>query len=90
MQDRHLANFVVNSHIRHHPSNTEKLVPSQLENSANKEADEFEPLDQEVLKKYIVYARQNVHPKISNIDNDKIAKLYSQIRKESEVKLLIF
>ncbi|KAL7296506.1 hypothetical protein TKK_0009943 [Trichogramma kaykai] len=85
MQDRHLANFVVNSHIKHHPSNLEKVVPSQLENSAVKESDEFEPLDQDVLKKYIVYAKQNVHPKLSNVDNDKIAKLYSKLRQESKI-----
>ncbi|KAJ8672495.1 hypothetical protein QAD02_003754 [Eretmocerus hayati] len=83
MQDRHLANFVVNSHIKHHPANSEKIVPSQLEDSADKDPDEFEPLDQEVLKKYIVYAKQNVRPKLSEIDQDKIAKLYSQLRQES-------
>lgn len=85
MRDRHLANFVVNSHIRHHPTNTERIVPSQLENTAEKDPDEFEPLDQDVLKKYIVYAKQNVHPKLSNVDQDKIAKLYSKLRQESLV-----
>ncbi|XP_008204892.1 DNA replication licensing factor Mcm2 [Nasonia vitripennis] len=83
MQDRHLANFVVNSHIRHHPTNSERTVPSQLEATAEKDPDEFEPLDQDVLKKYIVYAKQNVHPKLSNVDQDKIAKLYSKLRQES-------
>ncbi|XP_014218789.1 DNA replication licensing factor Mcm2 [Copidosoma floridanum] len=85
MQDRHLANFVVNSHIRHHPTNSERIVPSQLEDTAEKDPNQFEPLDQDILKKYIVYARQNVRPKLSNVDEDKIAKLYSQLRAESVV-----
>ncbi|XP_058790976.1 DNA replication licensing factor Mcm2 [Phymastichus coffea] len=83
MLDRHLANFVVNSHIKHHPTNSEKIVPSQLKESAEKNPNDFEPLDQEVLKKYIVYAKQNVHPKLNNVDQDKIAQLYSQLRQES-------
>lgn len=85
MQDRHLANFVVNSHIKNHPSNSERSVPSKLENSAADDPDNYEPLDQDILKKYIVYAKQNVHPKISNVDQDKIAKLYSELRQESLV-----
>jgi DNA replication licensing factor MCM2 len=89
MQDRHLANFVVNSHIKHHPTNSEKIVPSQLENSAEKNSEDFEPLDQEILKKYIVYAKQNVHPKLNNVDQDKIAKLYSRLRQESLVNIII-
>lgn len=89
MQDRHLANFVVNSHIKHHPSNSEKIIPSKLKNSAEKDPENFEPLNQDILKKYIVYAKQNVHPKISNVDQDKIAKLYSHLRQESLVKYIL-
>ena len=85
MRDRHLANFVVNSHIRNHPNNSDGTVPSQLEASAEKDPEEYEPLDQDILKRYIVYAKQNVHPKLNNVDQDKIAKLYSQLRQESVV-----
>ncbi|XP_078036885.1 DNA replication licensing factor Mcm2 [Augochlora pura] len=76
MQDRHLAKFVVNSHIRHHPTNVEKGMPEE-ENTNDIS------LPQDLLKKYIVYAKQNVHPKLTNIDQDKVAKLYSQLRQES-------
>ncbi|XP_015436900.1 PREDICTED: DNA replication licensing factor Mcm2 isoform X2 [Dufourea novaeangliae] len=76
MQDRHLAKFVVNSHIRHHPANAEKTVP--VEDNPNDIS-----IPQDLLKKYIVYSRQNVHPKLTNIDQDKVAKLYSQLRQES-------
>ncbi|XP_066582953.1 DNA replication licensing factor Mcm2 isoform X1 [Prorops nasuta] len=78
MQDRHLAKFVVNSHIKHHPLNSENLMSSEANLSTDKLA-----IPQELLKKYIVYAKQNVHPTINNIDQDKVAKLYSQLRQES-------
>ncbi|KOC63500.1 DNA replication licensing factor Mcm2 [Habropoda laboriosa] len=76
MQDRHLAKFVVNSHMRHHPSNAGKVIPTV------EDANDIS-IPQDLLKKYIVYARQNVHPKLTNIDQDKVAKLYSQLRQES-------
>nr|XP_033335171.1 DNA replication licensing factor Mcm2-like [Megalopta genalis] len=76
MQDRHLAKFVVNSHIKHHPTNAEKTIPTE-ENARDIS------IPQDLLKKYIVYAKQNVHPKLTNIDQDKVAKLYSQLRQES-------
>ncbi|CAK9795106.1 DNA replication licensing factor Mcm2 [Anthophora quadrimaculata] len=76
MQDRHLAKFVVNSHMKHHPSNAGKTIPT--EDNTNDIS-----IPQDLLKKYIVYARQNVHPKLTNIDQDKVAKLYSQLRQES-------
>lgn len=78
MQDRHLAKFVVNSHMRHHPTNSNKAMPA--EDSAHDIS-----IPQDLLKKYIVYSKQNVHPKLTNIDQDKVAKLYSQLRQESLV-----
>nr|CAI5822271.1 unnamed protein product [Callosobruchus analis] len=75
IQDQHLAKFVVGSHIRHHP--------------AKKESDDFEEtvnelqIPQDMLKKYLVYARQNIHPKLQNMDQDKVANIYSQLRQES-------
>ncbi|KAK2586721.1 hypothetical protein KPH14_011756 [Odynerus spinipes] len=77
MQDKHLAKFVVNSHIKHHPTNSEKTIPTEMEKIQNLS------IPQDLLKKYIVYAKQNVHPKMTNIDLDKVAKLYSRLRQES-------
>lgn len=45
-----------------------------------------EPLPQEVLKKYIIYAKEKVHPKLNQMDQDKVAKMYSDLRKESMVR----
>uniref|UniRef100_A0A1B6CC10 DNA replication licensing factor MCM2 n=1 Tax=Clastoptera arizonana TaxID=38151 RepID=A0A1B6CC10_9HEMI len=74
MKDNLMAKFVVNSHIRHHPSNT------GMTETPEPDAD---TIPQDILKKYIVYAKQNVHPKLHNMDQDKIAKMYSQLRQES-------
>ncbi|KAG8516967.1 DNA replication licensing factor MCM2 [Galemys pyrenaicus] len=84
VQDEMLARFVVGSHVRHHPNNREEglgsgdaLVPA-LPNTYG-----VEPLPQEVLKKYIIYAKEKVHPKLNQMDQDKVAKMYSDLRKES-------
>ncbi|XP_050308294.1 DNA replication licensing factor Mcm2 [Anthonomus grandis grandis] len=76
IQDQHLARFVVNSHIRHHPSKKDSA-----EEVAEPQNDMQVP--QEMLKKYLVYARENIHPKLQNMDQDKVAKIYSQLRQES-------
>lgn len=38
---------------------------------------------QELLRKYIMYARKNVHPKLYHMDEDKIARLFADMRRES-------
>nr|CAD7433484.1 unnamed protein product [Timema monikensis] len=81
MQDQHLAKFVVASHIRHHPSGKKKNVQDEAPVAGN-----VEPIPQELLKKYIVYGKENVHPQLrSSIDQDKVASMYSQLRQESQV-----
>lgn len=47
-----------------------------------------EPLPQELLRKYIIYAREKVHPKLHQMDQDKIAKMYADLRRESMVSIL--
>lgn len=73
MQDQRLAQFVIESHIKHHPNN---------ENVQDQEVNPLE-IPQDLLKKYIVYSKENVRPKITNMDQDKIAKMYAQLRQES-------
>ncbi|KAJ3619389.1 hypothetical protein MTP99_005074 [Tenebrio molitor] len=76
IQDQHLAKFVVNSHIRHHPSKKgENVEAPEVENDL--------AIPQEMLRKYLVYARENVHPKLQNMDQDKVANIYSKLRQES-------
>lgn len=41
-------------------------------------------LDENILRKYIAYARKNVNPRLSDIDNEKLVSLYNELREESE------
>ncbi|GLV43696.1 Minichromosome maintenance 2 [Carabus blaptoides fortunei] len=76
IQDQHLAKFVVGSHIKHHPNRKEDMDPWTVEETDIS-------ISQDLLKKYIVYARENIHPKLQNMDQDKVANIYSQLRQES-------
>merc|ERR1711983_277369 len=42
-----------------------------------------EKIPQDLLKKYILYARERVHPKLHDMDQDKVAKMYADLRRES-------
>ncbi|RMX61533.1 hypothetical protein pdam_00013734 [Pocillopora damicornis] len=83
VQDEMLARFVVNSHVKHHPN----AVNS--EENDDEDTEEISPLSgketipQEMLKKYIIYAREKINPKLHNMDQDKIAKMFAELRKES-------
>lgn len=57
MQDQLLAKFVVNSHRKHHPAN--------VENSETQEQRDPLEIPQDLLKKYIVYSKVNIHPKLT-------------------------
>ncbi|XP_041048457.1 DNA replication licensing factor MCM2 [Carcharodon carcharias] len=82
VQDELLARFVVASHIKHHPSNKDcmngETGEAYLPNTYG-----VDPLPQELLKKYIIYGKEKVHPKLNQMDQDKVAKMYSDLRKES-------
>ena len=47
-----------------------------------------EKIPQDLLRKYITYAREKIHPKLHQIDQDKIARMYSDLRRESMVGFL--
>ena len=83
-EDERLASFVVNSHGRAHPLATS----SAHANGDSMDIDEHDeeaagPIPQELLRKYILYARERVSPKLSNLDQDKIARLFADMRRES-------
>ena len=42
------------------------------------------PLPQQLLKNYILYAKSHCHPRIVNVDGDTIARLYMELRQESK------
>merc|ERR1740139_98459 len=81
VQDERLADHVVCSHVRSHPDATadDKKVKPRLAFKA----EHVEPIDQDLLKYYIIYARQNVHPSVAGADTDKIANFYRDLRAEA-------
>ncbi|CAN8025282.1 unnamed protein product, partial [Ixodes persulcatus] len=85
IQDERLARFVVESHMRHHPNanSTEDNEDSMEEDSQRELEEGPEKIPQELLRKYILYAREKVHPKLHQVDQDKIARMYSELRRES-------
>ena len=64
--DERLAEFVVSSHMRAHPD----AKPGQ---EASATAVDKDVLPQEMLRKYVTYAKQTCRPKLQNADYDKIA-----------------
>ena len=74
--DARLAEFVVESHTRSHPD-------ADPEEEGAKASMATGPIDQTLLRKYIMYARQNVRPALQSIDEEKIKGVYSELRRES-------
>ena len=73
--DERLAEFVVSSHMRAHPHSEESQQPATA-------ATDPDVLPQEMLRKYVTYAKQTCRPRLQNADYDKIAtvSLYPSIR----------
>jgi DNA replication licensing factor MCM2 len=46
-----------------------------------------ELIDNNLLRNYIIYAREKCHPKINDIDKDRITKFYSDLRSASKHSL---
>ncbi|CBF86963.1 MCM DNA helicase complex subunit MCM2 [Aspergillus nidulans FGSC A4] len=62
------------------------LRPDEIEarNAARDNDDEKEgEIPQELLRKYILYAREHCRPKLYQIDQDKVARLFADMRRES-------
>lgn len=89
-EDERLANFVVASHGRAHPAKLGVDGPDaatlETENSndvKNGEPEKEGAIPQELLRKYILYAREKCRPKLYQIDQDKVARLFADMRRES-------
>jgi len=85
--DEHLARFVVASHMVSHPRSDQadmdnmKKTEETLASTSNLAG--VEKIPQELLRKYILYAREKIHPKLHQMDQEKVAKMYSELRRES-------
>jgi len=58
------------------------LNDSKIKAMAESQADQ---ISQDILRKYIIYARRYVHPRLSEIDKEKVTQFYADIRRESNV-----
>lgn len=45
----------------------------------------FQILPQDLLKKYLTYAKLNVFPRLHDADLDKLSNVYAELRRESSV-----
>jgi len=82
VQDEMLANFVVANHIKSHPENAEKNE-SEMQSNDLPQSHLVEHVPQEMLRKYILFGKRTIHPKLDNIDRDKISKFYADLRQKS-------
>ena len=92
-EDARLAAFVVDSHSRAHPNggaaadDDEDADGMDVDGGAAADSgsgQENEALiPQELVRKYILYAREHCRPKLYQIDQDKVARLFADMRRES-------
>jgi len=85
--DEHLARFVVASHMVSHPrsdqADLDNMKKTEETLAATSNLAGVEKIPQELLRKYILYAREKIHPKLHQMDQEKVAKMYSELRRES-------
>lgn len=55
----------------------------KLEKIKKAKESEISPIPQDILTKYIYYARTRIQPKLNQMDMDKVSRVYSDLRKES-------
>ncbi|XP_051122659.1 DNA replication licensing factor MCM2 [Andrographis paniculata] len=85
--DEMLAQFVVDSHFKSQPKgvnlDNRPVNSSQDDNPASAVQTDSEIIPQELLKKYITYAKMNVFPRLHDADLDKLTQVYAELRRES-------
>lgn len=81
-KDTDLASFIINSHISHHPDFQSSTDQGNLLKEVT-QVNTDNMISQELLKKYILYARKNIHPKFPSDNLDRITNFYSELRRES-------
>jgi DNA replication licensing factor MCM2 len=94
--DKQLANFIINSHARSHPDNALQEITDDPTKPTPKEAAEREVftmtygesevprLSQAMLKKYILFAKSNFRPKLTDACRHKLQNFYVKLRAQSQ------
>ncbi|XP_042503270.1 DNA replication licensing factor MCM2 [Macadamia integrifolia] len=84
--DEMLAKFVVDSHFKSQPkgANMDDNVSNSMEDPpVSVRPVDPEILSQDMLKKYITYAKLHVFPRLHDADLDKLMHVYAELRRES-------
>ncbi|KAL4159315.1 hypothetical protein PRNP1_005077 [Phytophthora ramorum] len=94
VDDERLADFVVSSHMRSNAkkktgeeegADEEDELSAMTQSMQVGDADASMTLDQELLRKYILYARTFVNPVLaSGLDTGKVESFYAQLRRASQ------
>jgi len=84
VRDEMLADFVVTNHMKCHPKATEEDIKMYTEymKKIQGKTDE-EQISQDLLRKYIIYAKRNCNPDLSKINREKISSFYADLRQKS-------
>ncbi|RDA84720.1 hypothetical protein CP532_5251 [Ophiocordyceps camponoti-leonardi (nom. inval.)] len=97
-EDERLARFIVGSHGRSHPLSSAETPaaiaagPDSMEvehasvpagESGRQQQQKPAEIPQALLRKYILFARERCSPKLYHMDEDKVARLFADMRRES-------
>ncbi|PQM35481.1 DNA replication licensing factor MCM2 [Prunus yedoensis var. nudiflora] len=83
--DEILARFVVDSHFKSQAkgANIDNMPLSNSEEDTSDSPMDPEILSQDMLKKYLTYAKLNVFPRLHDADLEKLTLVYAELRRES-------
>jgi len=79
-KDEQIARWVCKNHSRSHPDYEQK---EEDERSHKPQGEDPEHLSTEELRKYVSYAKSKCKPTLHQIDRQKIARFYSDLRQKS-------
>ena len=83
-KDEALADFVVCSHMANHPTDPNlQAKPKRNLTEGLAGQNMAKPISQDILKRYVLYAKTNVTPRLSDMDRDKLATFYAEMRDEA-------
>eukprot|EP00798_Chlamydomonas_sp_ICE-L_P026366 gene26366-17459_t len=82
INDQRLAEFVVGNHMRGHPDRVAADGDADIAMPGSHQSDP-DILPQDMLKKYLMYAKQNCKPQLQQADYDRIMEVYTKLRQEA-------
>ncbi|KAJ6945775.1 DNA replication licensing factor MCM2 [Populus alba x Populus x berolinensis] len=84
--DEMLAEFVVDSHFKSQAKGAnidDRSYGESQEDQASARPVDPEILSQDLLKKYLTYAKLNIFPRFHDSDMEKLTQVYAELRRES-------